>query len=194
MKLPVGLLLALPFVLVTFLYLRLELSDNGCRGLMELLYTVALWIFLAITFTISIVATPRKRESDRLKVEPYTFTITLATLIALIVGGFWGEHIKGAIWIEARSQNYNAQPSAQDLRLRKNGTFTVYLREDDFTCYYTGDYKKSSDTIIFDNETIDKTNFKMTTQYLFKDKVLFPLTSDLNDEKQFSKFDITLTK
>lgn len=193
MKLTARLLLTFPFVLVTSLYLRLQLSDNGCCGLIELIYTIALLIFLALTFAISIVATLRKRQSQTLKAEPYSLTTTLVTLLALLIGGLWGDNLKGAKWIEAKSQNYNGQPSAQELTLRKNGTFTVYLREDDFTCYYSGDYRKVSDTVTFDNETISKTDFKLTTQYLLKDDVLYPLTNSVGDGKQFSKFDITWT-
>ncbi len=193
MKLTARLLLTLPFVFVTFLYLRLQLSDEGCWGLIDLIYCVALWIFLALTFSISVVATLRKRQSERLKAEPYSLTIILVTLLALIVGGLWGDNLQGATWMKARSQNYNSQPSAQDLTLRENRTFTVYLREDDFTCHYTGKYKKVGDTITFDRETILRTDFKMTTNYLLKDNALFPL-NNLTDKKPLKVFDITWTK
>ncbi len=194
MKLTARLLLTLPFVLVTILYLRLQLSSNGCWGLVELVYNIVLWILLALTFVISIVVTLGKRQSQTFKAEPYSFTITLITLIALLIGGLWGDTSKGAKWIEARSQNYNGHPSAQELTLRKNGTFTVYLREIDFTCYYSGDYWKVSDTLTFDNETISKTDFKLTSQYLLKDNVLYPLTSSEEKGKEFSKFDIIETR
>ena len=194
MKLTARLLLTLPFALATFLYLRLRLSENGCWGLIELVYSIALWIFLALTFAISIVATLRKRQSQTFKAEPYSLTVTLVTLLTLLVGGIWGDNLKGKKWIEARSQNYNGQPTAQELTLRKNGTFTVYLREDDFTCYYSGDYRKVSDTVTFDSETIGKTDFKLTTQYLLKENVLYPLTNSVGNGKKFSKFDITWTK
>jgi hypothetical protein len=121
-------------------------------------------------------------------------TITLVTLLALIIGELWGDIIKGEKWIEAKSQNYNVQPSAQDLTLRKNGTFTVYLREDDFTCYYTGNYFTSNGKIILDKETVNKTNAKMTTQYLQGNKVLIPLTGTGEDRTQYSGFDIISTK
>ena len=174
--------------------MKLNLSDNSCWGLIELIYSVGLWIFLTITFIISLVATLRKRQSERLKAEPYSFTITLVTLLTLIVVALWGDNLKGAKWIEAKSQNYNAKPSAQDLTLRKNGTFTIYLREDDFTCYYSGDYKKSGDTLSFENSIIEQTNSKMTVQYLLKDQTLVPLTKDTERQNKFGKFDIVSTK
>lgn len=105
-----------------------------------------------------------------------------------------GDNLNGGKWIVARSQNYKRQPSAQELTLRKNGTFTVYLREADFTCYYSGNYVKTRDTLTFDNETIGKTDFKITTQYLIKDNILYPLTNNSDGGKQFSKFDIILSK
>ena len=135
MKLTTRLLLTLPFVLVTILYFRLQLSSKGCWGLVELVYNIVLWILLALTFVISIVVTLGKRQSQTFKAEPYSFTITLITLLALLIGGLWGDTSKGAKWIEARSQNYNGHPSAQEFTLRKNGTFTVFLREIDFTCH-----------------------------------------------------------
>lgn len=194
MKLTTRLLLTLPFVLVTILYLRLQLSSNGCWGLIELVYNIVLWILLALTFVISIVVALGKRQSQKFKAEPYSLTITLITLLALLIGVLWGDTSKGAKWIVARSQNYNRHPSAQELKLRKNGTFTVYLRENDFTCYYSGDYWKVSDTLTFDNETISKTDFKLTSQYLIKDNVLYPLTSSEEKGKEFSKFDIISTR
>jgi O-antigen/teichoic acid export membrane protein len=100
----VRLLLTLPFVFVTFLYLRGQLSDNGCWGLIELVYTVAFWIFLALTFIVSISATLRKRQSQKIKAEPYSLIITLLTLLALIIAGLWGDNLKGAKWIE-QTQN-----------------------------------------------------------------------------------------
>jgi len=100
-KLIVRLLLTLPFVFVTFLYLREQLSDNGCRGLIELVYAVAIWIFLALTFIVSISATLRKRQSQKLKAEPYSLIITL---LALIIAGLWGDNLKGAKWIEAKAK------------------------------------------------------------------------------------------
>ena len=194
MKLTTRLLLTLPFIVLTLLYLRLNLSDNGCWGLIELIYSVGLWIFLAVTFIISTIATLRKKQSERLKAEPYSLTITLVTLFTLIVVGLWGDNLKGAKWVEAKSQNYNAQPSAQDLTLRKNGTFTVYLREDDFTCYYSGDYKKLGDTVSFEKSIIEQTNSKMTVQYLLKDKTLLPLTNDNDEQNKFARFDIISTR
>jgi len=107
LKLTARLLLTLPFVLVTFLYLRQQLSENGCWGLIELIYTIVLWIFLALTFILSVVVIIRKRKSQALKVEPYSLTITLVTFIALMIGGIWSEELKGAKWIVARNQNYN---------------------------------------------------------------------------------------
>jgi hypothetical protein len=180
--------------MATYLYVKLELSDNGCWGLIELVYTVVLWVSLAVTFIISTVSTLRKRQSDKLKAEPYTLAITLVTLVTLIVGGFWGDNLKGAKWIDARSQNYSAQPSAQDLTLRRNGTFTIYLREDDFTCYFSGNYKIKGDTLSFENAVIEKTNSKMTAQYLFKDKTLLPIANGIEHEEKFSKFDVISIK
>jgi hypothetical protein len=174
-KLSARLLLILPFIVVTILYLRLNLASNGCWGLIEVIYSFILWVLLAATFTLAIVATLRKRQSQKLKAEPATLTVIIITLLVLIAGMFFSEIFKGAKWIDAKSENYNAKPSSVDLTLRKNGSFTVYLKEADFSCYYSGKYKKSGDTIILDKEVIDKTDFKLATHYLLNEKYLTPI-------------------
>ena len=194
MKLIARILLTLPFILVTFLYLKLNLSDNGCSGLIELIYTVGFWVLLPITFIISVVATMRKRQSEKLKVEPYSFMITVATLLTLVIAMIYGGNLKGAKWIEAKSKNHGAHPSAQELTLRKNGTFIVYLREDDFSCYFNGNYKKFGDTINFENSIIERTNSKMTTQYLLKEKTLLPLKNQPSYQNTLVEFDIISTR
>ena len=194
MNLIARILLTLPFIFVTFLYLKLNLSDNGCSGLIELIFTVGLWILLPITFIISVVATMRKRQSEKLKVEPYSFMITVVTLLTLVIAMIYGGNLKGAKWIEAKSKNDDAHPSAQELTLRKNGTFIVYLREDDFSCYFSGNYKKFGDTINFENSIIDRTNSKMTAQYLLKEKTLLPLKNQPSYQNTLVEFDIISTR
>ena len=110
--------------------------------------------------------------------------------MTLVVALLWGDNLKGTKWIEAKSENYDAQPSAQILTLRKNGTFKVYLREDDFTCYYSGNYKKMGDTLCFEKSIIKQTSSKMTFQYLVKDKTLLPLTNETNEQNKSVKYDI----
>ena len=190
MKLTARILLTLPFLIATFLYFKLNLSDNGCSRLIELIYAIGLWIFLVISFLLSIVAIVLKSQSEKLKAEPYSLVIAIVTLLTLIVAIIWGDNLKGEKWIEAKSQNYNAQPSAQTLILRKNGTFKVYLREDDFTYYYSGSYKKFGDTVSFENSIIEQTNSKMTVQYLLKDKFLLPLKKETNEQNTPVRFDV----
>lgn len=190
MKLATRLLLTLPFVVVTFLYLRLNLADNGCWGLIELMYSVILWILLAITFVLALVATLRKRQSEGLKAERFSLTITFLTLIALVFGGLWGDNLKGSVWLEAKTEGYISQHSSLDLTLRKNKTFTVHLNEVDFSCFYTGSYQNSNDTLHFDEETIANTDLKMTTVYLLHDGKLLPLVDTTKDDNRYTKFDI----
>jgi len=170
------------------------LADNGCWGLIELMYSVILWILLVITFILALVATLRKRQSERLRAERFSLTITLFTLTALVVGGFWGDNLKGSVWLEAKTQGYISQHSSLDLTLRKNRTFTVHLNETDFSCYYTGDYQKINDTLYFDKETIAKTDLKMTTLYLLHDRKLLPLIDTAKDNNQYTTFNIITTE
>ena len=190
MKLVTRLLLTLPFVVVTFLYLRLILADNGCWGLIELMYSVVLWILLTITFVLALIATLRKRQSEQIKAERFSLTITLLTLTALVIGGLWGNNLKGSVWLEAKTEGYISQYSSLDLTLRKNRTFTIHLNETDFSCFYTGNYQTSNDTLHFDEEIIAKTDLKMTTFYLLRDKTMLPLVDTTKDNNQYTKFDI----
>lgn len=190
MKLSARLLLTLPFILAIVLYWRLNLADTGCWGLIEVIYSIIIWVLLAVTFTLAIIATLRKRKPQKIKAESITLAITTITLLALIAGMFFSEYFKGAKWIDAKSENYNAEPSAVDLTLRKNGNFTVYLREVDFSCYYSGKYKKSRDTIKLNKEIIDKANSKLTTHYLLTEKFLIPIFDQSQGEVLLPKLEI----
>ena len=138
MKVTIRLLLTLPFLVVTFLCLKLHLADNGCWGLIETMYTVILFIMFAISNTVAFLGTLRKRQVNKEKPEPITLTIIWATFFVLIIGSAFGENFKEKKWIYAVSKHQNLR--AQTLTLRDNGTFRVDLNEVDFGCYFSRTY------------------------------------------------------
>lgn len=192
MKLIIRLLLTLPFIIVTTLYLKLNLADNGCWGLIEGLYTIVLYIFFVVTIPLAIWATLRKRQIKDGKPEPVTLTIFILTLSVLIGGKNFGEHFKGDTWIYAETSRQNL--STQNLTLRTNGKFKVELNEADFSCYFTGEYLKHKDTLILAKYVIDQTDSLLTTKYLVAGTLLKPISDKNQDSLRFSKFRIVTKK
>lgn len=186
MKLVTRLLLTLPFIIVTFLYLKLNLADNGCWGLIEGMYTIVLFILFAVTIPLAFWATYRKRQTSNGKLEPLTLTITTLTLCVLIGGKIFGEDFKGRTWIYAETSRQIL--SSQNLTFRTNGTFKVVLNEADFSCYFSGQYRKLGDTILLDNDVIDQTNSLLTIKYLLSGNLLKPLNNKNQDSLKFSEF------
>ncbi|MGN6211001.1 hypothetical protein [Parafilimonas sp.] len=99
MKLSTRLLLTLPFILVTYFYLRFSLADNGCTGLMDFFFGGVYIILFGVSLWLAFRATLRKREHSKRKPEPISLTITLVTLAILIVGRIFGQDFKGNTWI-----------------------------------------------------------------------------------------------
>ena len=175
---------------MTFLYLKLNLADNGCWGLIEGMYTVILFILFAVTIPIAFGATLRKRQINNRKPEPIALTISILTLFVLIGGKFFGEDFKGRTWIYAETSRQNL--STQNLKLRTNGTFKLDLNEADFSCYFSGLYRQHGDTILLDKDIINQTHSLLTTQYLLTETLLKPITIN-QDSVNFGEF-IILTK
>ena len=171
---------------MTFFYLRLNLADNGCWGLIEVMYTVLLFILFIVTIPVAFIAAYRKRQTHTKKPEPITLTITLVTLAVLIIWKIFGEDFKGSIWIYAEANKDKL--SNQYLTLRNNGTFKVDLGHVDFSCYFSGQYQKHTDTIILDKDVVAQTNSLLTTKYLLQDNLLIPINDISVDSTKFSEF------
>ena len=177
MKLYIRLLLTIPFVVVAFGYYQFYNPDEKCLGLIDVIIILVFYGFLLLTGILALVGTLRKKQSDKQTPEPITFSISLVTFLFLIYNFTFRGHTHGDKWIYAENKNLDEQFPSQDLSLRKNGNFTFSPNLD---CSISGEYKKIGDTIIFDKETIDRTNKQMTTTYLLKSNKLTPLFDTVN--------------
>ena len=88
MKIYKRLLLIIPFLIAAYFFVVKQLGDNDSSGLVDLAISLTQIIFCTITFIIALIATLRKRESEKLSIEPITGTITLLTLLTILVFGF----------------------------------------------------------------------------------------------------------
>ena len=171
---------------MTLLYLRLNLADSGCSGLIEYTYTILLFILFAVTLPLSFTASFRKRQLQNKGPEPITLTITLLTLFVLIIGKTFGEDLKGKQWIYAEANTHNLETQA--LTLRRNGTFKIDLGHVDFSCHFSGQYQKHGDTIVLDKSIVAQTNSLLTTKYLLQDTLLIPIKDTNADSTKLSEF------
>lgn len=142
----------------------------------------------AISILLAYKAAFSRRLSHKKRPEPITFTITLLTLAVLIIGRVFGEDFKGSKWIYAETSRQKLP--TQNLTLRKNGTFRVDLNEIDFSCYFTGEYQKHGDTILFDKDVAAQTHSLLATKYLLSDGLLKPISDSNQRGVNFSDFTI----
>jgi hypothetical protein len=165
---------------VTLAYCKFNNPDEKCQGLVDLMINGFFIILFIITIILALIGIFRRQQLQKTQFEPITISITILTFIILIFNVFSNRHNSGEKWIEAVNRDSTNVISKQILTLRKNGNFTVDLIEADFGCSISGIFKKSGDTIILSQKTIDKTNPRMTTTYLLKSNEIIPLFDTVN--------------
>ena len=188
LKLTTRLLLTVPHVFVTFLFLRLNLSDNGCSGLIEFFYNSFLSILLVIVIPLAFITAFRKRQSNNGKAEPFTLTIAILTTAILLIGIIFGDDLKGNKWIIAESADNRLHRKI--LLLRKNGTYRVDNREVDFTCFYSGTFKQIGDTIVLNRLLYDQLSNFTQEKYLLSTKYLISLDTVQTPRNRYDTLEI----
>jgi hypothetical protein len=181
MKLHVRLFLTIPFVIVVFGYYNIFNPDEVCIGgpIDQIIILIA-FSLLIVTGILALVATLRKKHSDKPTPEPISLSISLITLLFLIYDLTFRGHTKGDEWIYAENKDIKQISFSQNLTLRKNGNFTVGLTDPYLDCSFSGKYKKVGDTIILDKEIISKTSGKLAAIYLLQSDKIVPLVDTTN--------------
>ncbi|MFT3679929.1 MAG: hypothetical protein QM791_06630 [Ferruginibacter sp.] len=177
MKWHLRLLLTIPFAAVTYGYYKISNPDEICNSLLSSIITIAIYCFLLLTGILAAIAIFRKRPTGKPTPEPISFSIALVTVLFIMYNLALRGHRNGEKWIYAENKNLSDVSESQGLTLRKNGNFTFYPNAD---CAFSGEYKKTGDTIIFDKEMIDRIMPEMTTVYLLKSNRLVPLFDTAN--------------
>lgn len=158
-----------------------------CNSPVSAIIFLVIYGILLLTGILAFTTAFRKRPADKSTPEPISLSVSLIALLFIIYNMTLRGHRTGDEWIHAENKNLNDIQESQDLTLRKNGTFTFCPNRD---CAFSGEYNKLGDTIIFDNETIDKVAPEMTTVYLLKSDKLIPLFDTVNKVT----FKISVTK
>ncbi len=189
-------LFVIPFLIAAYFFAAKQLADNDCRGLVDFAISIAQIIFCTVTFIIALIATLKKRESAKLKIEPITGTITLLTLLTIFVCGLYADRLKGKVLLLAESENFSHIPGGQKLKFRENGRVTLYKIETDFSCYETSDYKIIGDTFLLDKTQEVFERGIVSNKYVKTGHNLIPLTKDnlIDTSKQVIKFVIDVTE
>lgn len=189
-------LFVIPFLIAAYFFAAKQLADNDCRGLVDFAISIAQIIFCTVTFIIALIATLRKRESAKLKIEPITGKITLLTLLTIFVCGLYADRLKGKVLLLAESENFSHIPGGQKLKFRENGRVTLYKIETDFSCYETSGYKIIGDTFLLDKTQEVFERGIVSNKYVKTGHNLIPLTKDnlIDTSKQVIKFVIDVTE
>ncbi len=189
-------LFVIPFLIAAYFFVAKQLADNDCSGLVDFAISLVQIIFCIVTFVFAIITTLRKRESEKLKIEPITGTITLLTLLTIFACGLYADRLKGKVLLLAKSESFSHTSNGQKLKFRENGRVTLYDSYTDFSCYKTSDYKASGDTFFLDNTQQVFESGIVSRKYLKVGRNLIPLTKDnlIDTSKQVIKFVIDKTE
>ena len=174
----------IPFLVFSYFYLDLYLSDEGCWGMIQAVGAIALFLGIIVTGIFALLTAFRKRQTEKIKFEPITLTIVLLTITTLIVCRLWGDNFKGQTWVYAEVTNNNFPVHKHSLTLRQNKNYKVRVNEIEWTCTYTGQYSIIADTIILNNEIAKRTDSNFMEKYLFVDNKLIPIVNKLDTLKR----------
>ena len=189
MKLIVRLLLTLPFSIVTFFYLKSNLAEEGCSGLIDLMVGLIFLILFIVSIFLAYKGCSNKHKlNNKRNFEPLTFSIIVITFIILLIGRIFGNRFKGEIWMSANSYQKNYYLENQELLLRKNGTFVITSIGADVSCFHSGKYINQFDTIILDKQTVEKVNNVITQKYFITSDTLQPIYDTTITKNRYSYF------
>ena len=189
-------LFVIPFLIAAYFFVTKQIADNDCSGLVDLAIGVSQVLFCTTTFIIALIATLRKRESEKLKIEPITGTITMFTLLTILACGLYSDRLKGKVLLYAESENFSHISGGEKLKFQENGRVTLYIIETDFSCYETSDYKIIGDTFLLDKTQEVFERGILSNKYVKTGHNLVPLTKDnlIDTSKQVIKFLIDKTE
>ena len=174
----------IPFLIFSYFYLDLNLSEELCWGMIQSIGSIALLLGTIVAGVFALQLAFRKRQKEKMKFEPITLVIVLLTISILIVCRIWGDDFKGRIWLDAEVTNNAFPVQKHTLILRKNGNYKVQVNEIEWTCSYTGQYSIKGDTLILNNEIAKRADSNFIEKYIFSDDKLIPLKNNLDTLKR----------
>lgn len=178
MKLAIRLLFILPFIIASYYFAATQLANSSCYGFIELIIFLFQVFCCFITFLVAVIASIRKRQSEKLKVEPIFGTIILLTLSVIVLSYFFPNLIKGSIAFSAKTGYIKSMHSERKLVFRENGKVEVYNIETDFTCFETYSYQQAADTFKIDMPMQLDGSANFANKFLLREHKLFPLTEN----------------
>ena len=189
-------LFIIPFLIAAYFYLTKQLSDNDCSGLVDVFIFLFQLVCCVVTFIIAVVATIRKRQSEKFKIEPITGAVTFLTLTTIVLAGLYPNLFKGSIYISADSEQFSNIPGGQKLKFRHNKKVEVHKVETDFSCYETFDYKQLDDTFVINKQRDVYERGVIANKFIKQGQKLIPLTENnlIDTSKQSIKFVIVQTR
>ncbi len=174
------LLLISPFLIASYFLISSQLSDEGCDNFIETVFFFIKLIICFVFFVYAVTVSLRKRESEKLKVEPISGMIILSMFIVVFISIAYKDIFIGKIIFEAESKKSTSEYSTQKLNFRSNNRVTYIEQNIEYGCYKTFNYYTSNDTIILENEIELAKNLKTSKKY-FKCKTrLLPINSSNN--------------
>ncbi len=153
----------------------------------DILFTL-IWIlgsFGAIGLLLATIAISleKKRVPNKIKLIIVGLLLVTSTIVYMSFnGGFWGEKIISATFLDDRS--------SMRLKLYKNGKYVLVSDWMFGDKRYIGNYRIETDTIYFDNYPLGDNDFVSKKLVLVNDSIYFRLLPDGQYDKHFYYFKI----
>jgi len=171
------LLLISPFLIASYFLISSQLADYGCNGFIDATFFLAKLIICFIFFIYAVIISLRKRQSEKLKIEPISGVIILITFVIVFISIANKDVFIGKIILEAEGTNFGMEEGLEVLTFRNNNRVTYLERNIDFGCYKTFNYSITDDTISLENDIGLSGNLKISKKYLKNNTRLQPINS-----------------
>lgn len=164
------------------------LTDDGCQGMHEAILFGALIIIYILSFLVIMIISSiiyfRKNSFNFFPIVT-TFILIIFFYLAITLNSFESP-------TKLHAELYNDTWQQYSLKLRENNTFKIQVRFDEWSCYYKGNYKISSDTLFLLRDDVQaKTDSVIASIYIIDDskRLMYPIdvTESIQDSARWLK-------
>jgi len=181
MKVSSRLLWTTPFLLTAFFYIKLMLREEGCGGLIEILEAFAIFFTLLATGFIALLVSFRKRQTNTLKFEPITLSLTIVGIMVILFFRLSDHNFKSKTVLYAKDEMKVF--FRHNLTFRKDKTYKAQIVGYEANCIFIGQYSISHDTIFLNNNISELSGKIFVEKYLHRDSKLIPIINSRDTSK-----------
>jgi len=192
MKLFRLIIFSIPLVIIGVLYARLHLRTEGCWGLAEGFYTIFLFGAGLIAICAAEISSISYYLKTKSKSELIPLFVSFLLIVAVILIKLSDNQLKAKTILYAET---NSSFRNHSLTLREDNSFTIHIKEIEWSCNYSGKYIQAGDTIKLLKDVNHLSGNIFYSTYLIQDnQYLIPFDSGVEVSDTTKRLRITNEK